>query len=136
MDKRPEFSPRFLLDIEQMDREHQRLFEIAGRIHDTLSDGSFAARSAARIAVSELLDYTATHFTSEEKLMAEAGYSELAPHHAVHRALITQARDMEMRLETGEPDVPRELNRFIYRWLVEHIMTNDRKFAEFVAARK
>ncbi len=136
MDKRPEFSPRLLLDIEQMDREHQRLFEIAGRIHDALSSGSYAALSAARVAVGELLDYTATHFTSEEKLMAEAGYPELAPHHAVHRALIAQARDMEMRLEAGGPDFPRELNRFIHRWLVEHIMTHDRKFAESVAARK
>jgi hemerythrin-like metal-binding protein len=132
MDERPQFDSRFLVGIEQIDREHRRLFEIAGRVHDSLSADDDSALDASRAAVTELLDYTATHFANEEKLMASAAYPELAAHQALHRNLLAQARDMEMRVELGERQVPVELNRFICRWLIDHIMDNDKKFGEFV----
>jgi hemerythrin len=137
MDERPQFDSRFIVGIEQVDREHRRLFEIAGRVHDgLLLADSDAAFDSARAAVAELLDYTETHFASEEALMAAAGFPDLAAHQALHRALMAQARDMEMRVELGERQVPVELNRFITRWLIDHIEANDKKFGAFVAARK
>ncbi|HTY03694.1 MAG TPA: bacteriohemerythrin [Rhodocyclaceae bacterium] len=135
MDSRPQFDSRFLVGIEQVDREHLRIFEIAGRVHDSLLDGGAAALDAARTAVAELLDYTETHFASEEKLMEAAGYPELSAHRGLHRSLLAQARDMEMRVELGERHVPVELNRFITRWLIEHIEANDKKFGAFAQSR-
>lgn len=136
MDERPRFDSRYAVGIDQVDREHQKLFEIAGRVHDSLAAEGDAAIDAARSAVAELLDYTATHFANEEKLMAAAGYPELEAHRTLHRNLISQAREMEMRAEFGERHVPIELNRFIYNWLIDHIMDNDKKFGAFATARK
>lgn len=136
MDEKPRFDSRFIVGIDQVDMEHRRLFEIAGRVHDSLAAEGDAALEAARSAVTELLDYTATHFANEEQLMESAGYPELEVHRSLHRNLIAQAREMEMRAEFGERHVPIELNRFIYTWLVDHIMDNDRKFGAFMAARK
>lgn len=136
MQERPQFDSRFLVGIEQIDREHRRLIEIAARVHDGLAASGADAIAAARAAVAELLDYTATHFASEEALMAAAGYPELEAHRQLHRRLISQARDMEMRAEFGEQHVPVELSQFLYKWLVDHIMANDKKFGQFMAARK
>ncbi len=133
MDERPRFDSRFLVGIEQVDREHRKLFEIAGRVHDSLGADSATAASTARAAVAELLDYTETHFASEERQMEAAGFPKLEAHRALHQDLILQAREMEIRAETGDYHMPVELNRFIYAWLVEHIMDNDKKFGEFVA---
>lgn len=136
MDERPRFDARFLVGIEQVDEQHRKLFEIAGRVYDNLNaDGATAAKAAAE-AVRELIQYTETHFASEEQLMQAAGYPGLGVHRELHENLITQVRDMEMRAEIGERQVPIELNRFIYNWLVDHIMANDKKFGAFVAARK
>ena len=136
MGDRPRFDAKFIVGIEQIDREHRRLFEIAGRVHDGLSASGEAAEAATRAAVAELLDYTATHFSSEESLMGRAGYPGLEEHRRQHRHLLAQARDMEMRAEIGDQSMPIELSHFIYRWLVDHIEANDRKFGEFVAAQK
>lgn len=130
------FDSRFLVGIDQVDQEHRRLFEIAGRVHDSLAAGNDEAARAARTAVHELLDYTATHFASEERQMEAAGYPELDNHRELHRNLLAQASDMEMRAEIGERQLPFELNRFIYTWLIEHILASDKKFGEFVATRK
>ena len=136
MDERPRFDSRFVVGIDQVDQEHRRLFEIAGRVYDSLAAEGDAAIDAARSAVAELLDYTTTHFANEEKLMVAAGYPGLETHRALHGNLIAQAREMDMRAEFGELHVPIELNRLIYNWLVDHIMDNDKKFGAFVAARQ
>lgn len=136
MDLRPTFDPRFLVGIDQVDHEHRRLFEIAGRVYDSLAAGNEEATRAARTAVHELLDYTATHFASEERQMEAAGYPELDSHRNLHRNLLAQARDMEMRAEIGERQMPFELNRFICNWLVDHIQDHDKRFGTFAAARK
>ena len=136
MNERPQFDPRFLVGIEQIDHEHRQLFEIAGRVHDGLSASTDEALAAARTATAELLEYTATHFASEEALMAAAAYPELEAHQALHRQLLSQARDMEIRAEFEEQLVPVELSRFLYNWLVDHIMANDKKFGAYMAGRK
>ncbi|OHC65199.1 MAG: hypothetical protein A3H93_01085 [Rhodocyclales bacterium RIFCSPLOWO2_02_FULL_63_24] len=135
MDDRPRFDAKYLVGIQQVDREHQQLFEIVARVYDNLGANDPTPEAVTRALVAELLDYTATHFSSEEHLMAAAGYPELEAHRGQHQHLLAQARDMEMRAAIGDRHMPVELSHFLYRWLVEHIEASDRKFGEFVAAR-
>jgi hemerythrin len=127
--------PCLLVGNEQMDREHRQLFEIAEKVYDALSGGNAAAIGKAHAAISELLKYAETHFASEEALMQSVGYPYLETHRTLHNHLLTQVRDMELRALSGEPYVPVELNRFINKWLVSHIQTNDRMFGEFLSSR-
>lgn len=136
MDERPHFSADFLVGIAQVDSEHQRLFEIAGRVYDCLAAQHDAALAEARSAIEELLEYTSTHFASEEGLMEAAGYPDLAAHRAQHRHLLLQARDMKMQGDRAEDYLPGELNHFISNWLAHHILLDDRKFGEFIATRR
>jgi hemerythrin len=136
MDQRPEFSDEFLVGIAEIDAEHHRLFEIAGRVYDSLNASDAAAAAVTREAVTELLDYTKTHFAHEEALMEAAAYPALKEHRELHRHLISQAHDMEMRVEFGDNYVPVELSHFLYNWLVRHIEVADKRFGEFAAARR
>lgn len=136
MDRRPQFDDKFLVGVEQIDREHRRLFDIAARTYDSLGADAAAGRDMIRQAVAELIDYTATHFASEEGLMATAGYPELDAHRDQHEHLLTRVRDMEMRVEIDDPTVAFDLTHFLYRWLVEHIETSDRKFGLFLQERQ
>ena len=136
MDERPQFDAKYQVGVEQIDREHRQLFEIVARVYDSLEARDDKAQSLIRAAAAELLDYTATHFASEEGLMAQAGYPDLAAHREQHEHLLTRARDMEMRVELDDSYVPVELSQFITRWLVEHIEAADHRFGEFVASSK
>lgn len=136
MQQRPHFSDDFLVGVGKVDDEHRQLFEIAGRVYDHLNDPGAGAIDAARAAVTELIRYTETHFGSEEAQMEAAGYPALEEHKTLHRHLLAQVRDMEIRLEMGERYAPVELSHFLYNWLVQHIRNQDRKFGEFVASGK
>jgi hemerythrin len=135
MDERPQFDAKYQVGVEQIDREHRQLFEIVARVYDSLEARDDKAQSLIRAAAAELLDYTATHFASEEGLMAQAGYPDLAAHREQHEHLLTRARDMEMRIEIEDKYVAVELSQFLYRWLIEHIEASDRKFGEFLIAQ-
>lgn len=136
MEQRPQFDSKYLVGIEQVDREHRKLIEIAGKVYDNLAHDDAATIEATRNAVRELIDYTVTHFASEEALMAAAGYPDLAAHRELHRHLLKQVHDMEMRVAFGERYVPIELSHFLYNWLTKHIQADDRKFGEFMAVRR
>ncbi len=135
MDERPQFDAKYQVGVEQIDREHRQLFEIVARVYDSLEARDDKAQSLIRAAAAELLDYTATHFTSEEGLMEQAGYPDLEAHRQQHEHLLSRARDMEMRIEIEDKYVAVELSQFLYRWLIEHIEASDRKFGEFLIAQ-
>ena len=135
MDERPQFDAKYMVGVAQIDREHRQLFEIMARVYDSLEATDDAAQSLIRAAAAELLDYTATHFTSEEGLMEAAGYPDLEVHRQQHEHLLSRARDMELRIEIEDKYVAVELSHFLYRWLIEHIEASDRKFGEFLAAQ-
>lgn len=126
--------PRLLVGNEQIDREHRRLFEIAEKVYDALSAGNGTAVIKAHAAIAELLDYAETHFASEEALMQSVDYPYLDTHRKLHRHLLTQVHDMGLRAVSGEPYMPVELNHFVNKWLVSHILTNDRMFGEFLTS--
>lgn len=130
-----QFGPQYHVGIAQVDQEHQQLFAIVARIQAALEQDSDTAQALARQAVAELLDYTRTHFASEEALMAAAGYPELATHQDLHQDLLYQVSDMEMRVEMGEPSASLDLSRFLANWLINHIQAADRRFGAFVAAK-
>lgn len=136
MDERPQFDAKFLVGVDQIDREHRQLFEIAARTYDCVRAGDATTQAGIRSSVAELIEYTATHFVSEEGLMEAAAYPELAAHRLEHEHLLSRAYDMEMRVEIGDQSMPMELPRFLYRWLTEHIEASDKKFGAFVAARR
>ncbi len=136
MDQRPQFEDNFLVGVEQIDREHKILFDIAARTYDCLDADAATGRDMMRKSVAELIDYTATHFANEEGLMAAVGYPDLEAHRNQHEHLLARVRDMEMRVEIDDPTVAFDLTHFLSRWLVDHIQTSDRKFGQFSQGRQ
>ncbi len=136
MDQRPEFGEKFLVGVDQIDREHRRLFDIAARTYDILGASDAVGRAMLQDAVAELIDYTATHFANEEELMAAAEYPGLAIHREQHQHLLARVRDMEMRVEIEDATVAVDLTHFLYRWLVDHIESSDRRFGDYVRSRR
>ena len=131
MDERPLFEGKFRVGIGHIDQQHQRLFEILGRVHDALLANDFSAGPTIRSAVEDLLEYTTTHFASEEATMQAAGYPLLAAHQELHRQLLAQVHDIEIRAEFDAQYSPPELAAFLYNWLAEHILTQDQAFGEY-----
>lgn len=122
-----------------MDREHAHCidlieaFRVAAAGH--LSDSEDL--DAARRTLEELLDYTQTHFANEEYLLASYQYPALAEHKARHRELTAAMLKLIKELAGhSNGTAPLKLNLFVTVWLLEHIMTDDWKYSDFIIAER
>jgi len=131
MEDRLIFDSRYVVGIEQVDREHQRLFELASKIYDNLSLDVILPMKEIRAAITELVDYTKLHFANEEALMAANAYPELAEHRELHAYLIYRIEDFEKSVESGEQYTPVDAYEFLGSWLGDHIQASDRNFGEY-----
>lgn len=132
MEDRLVFDSRYRVGVQQVDLEHQKLFELAGKIHDSLSLDVIVPMREIRLAINELVKYTESHFAHEELLMENAGYPNLEDHRALHADLISSIRNFEAQIARAEQLTPVDVYEFLCGWLGDHILTSDRMFGDFV----
>lgn len=123
---------RFRIGHDMIDADHEHLFTLIGRFHDSLVGNSGDAEVAETLA--ELVDYTRSHFAREEALMSRHGYPGMDAHLRQHETMVRKVLDMQERLAGGDPGVGNELADFLSKWLVRHILGTDQKLAAFLAS--
>ena len=78
------------------------------------------------------MQYTRTHFTDEERMMAAAKYPRLADHRLKHRELIKQVEEYAARHNRGEISVNLQLMTFLRDWLTNHIQKVDHEYGPWL----
>ena len=132
-----EWNDSLKLGIAVVDRQHERLVGIINRLHQATLDG----RGADVIGeiLDELIIYTATHFSMEEKYFAQFEYADAEEHKREHDALIEKvsalANDFEKAIRGSESDLAKELLQFLQIWWRYHMMETDSKFVTLFKER-
>ncbi len=127
------FSPRFSVLVEDMDADHQQIFDFINRIHLSIKSGE-AANSQAKV-FREMGDFTREHFAREEVMMEKHGFPGLPDQLTEHEKLLNRVDGFAAALESAEPvNLVAALN-FLNNWLKTHILTMDRQYGEFFKER-
>jgi hemerythrin len=81
-----------------------------------------------------LVDYTATHFATEEKHMAANNYPAMAEHMAKHDELRHTLADLVRDFEEEGANQPLAdaVETFLGNWLITHIQEVDMKFGAYL----
>jgi hemerythrin len=123
--------------INAVDQQHQRLVNMVNDLDDVRKAvyRTFDKKQeAVGAVVTELVDYTISHFAFEEALMQDANYKFLSAHKRIHELLIQRAGEYTERWASGE-DIADELHDVLTRWLFNHIRNDDCAFAPAVKAK-
>lgn len=110
-----------------IDEQHQSLVEILNRLHLALQHGT--GRQELESILVFLKDFAATHFAIEEGLMASHPYPEADQHRRSHADLVSQVSDLVARHQAGTVALTLAVMNFLEDWLLDHIRTEDRRFA-------
>ena len=121
---------RYSVGVKSIDGQHPVLFGLINDLHDAMLKGQ--AQSQTGPLLRKLADYTQTHFTAEEKMMAEANYPGLADHKIKHRDLMKQVQEFSSRLEKGEIALTLDLMNFLRDWLTNHIQKVDHDYTPWM----
>jgi hemerythrin len=122
------WSKSYETGIPMIDSQHKKLLSLTNQLYDACLAGRDTATEFFLVAVHEFVDYTKKHFSAEEELMAQSGYSRLAEHKAKHdeftKKLLTETQDMK----AGKPMVPLSFLHYLRDWILSHIAIDDMDF--------
>lgn len=115
------WNPKLSVGIAEVDTQHQRMIGIYNLI---VSIGITGERKKMAELLEELGNETFAHFQYEERLMLEAGYEHIREHKEEHARLLNELGEQVEDWRSGRIPAS-ELARFMYRWLIRHIVTTD-----------
>lgn len=121
------------VNIQEIDRQHQKLFDCLNELYDAMMQGQ--GNEVIGKVLDDLVNYTVYHFNHEEKLFRQHGYPNTASHCAEHAKLADHARALKEKYDAGQILVTTETLSFLLKWLNTHILGSDKMYVDFLTAR-
>ena len=125
----------FETKIADIDEQHKRLFDLINIVHEAVQNKK--GLEVMNKAITELISYTNYHFTNEENYMKKFKYPEYEKHKLEHEALFKKVLDFQERYTDTPNDLmlSQELSIFLKKWLTDHIIGVDKKYAPFLISK-
>ena len=121
------------LGIRVFDTQHKRLVDLINKLNRAMKLRK--SRKEMSRLFSELVDYTGSHFSDEEKLMRKHGYKELEDHEPQHSHFVEKMTELQAQVNSGNAMVTMDLMGFLKEWLVKHIKGTDKQYQDFFKAK-
>jgi len=124
-----EWREKYAVKIDRFDKAHKKLIDLINEIHDIikLKKGSEALGGI----LSELNNYTTTHFNDEIYFMEKYNYPDIEEHKAEHEKFIFELNQIKEKYNQNANLLNLQLLYILKDWLVNHIMVTDMKYSEF-----
>ena len=127
------WSDNLSVNVTQIDEQHKKLVGMLNDLHDAMKQGK--GSDVTGKVLSGLVQYVATHFAFEEKLMKEHAYPEYLKHKLEHDTLTKQALDLQKQFQESKPVLTVELMKFLKDWLSNHILGTDKKYGPYLNSK-
>ena len=119
----------FSVGIKEFDGHHKKLMDLINQLHDAMAQGK--GQVELEVILAELVNYTHTHFASEERAMVQYGLPRMAIHKAAHDALTKKVLDFQKQFKEGKLGLTIQVISFLKEWLTDHIMKEDKLYGAF-----
>ncbi len=118
----------YKIGVPDIDKQHMKLFEIAGRIYDLLKNDLYTDKYDKIIElVQELKDYTVYHFRFEEEYQQKIGYKKYFTHKVEHDDFIEKMNEINLDdIDRDHDQYLMEILEFVVKWIDEHILQKDK----------
>lgn len=123
----------YRINIKEMDTHHERLFRAAKTLDQAMAIGEEGV--TLEDIWQFLLDHAATHCAAEEELLRTHGYPELEHHRRQHQKFLEDVLAMKQRADAGVMPASTDVMSFFKDWIINHILTEDRKYGPFLNER-
>jgi hemerythrin len=125
-----QWNDRFRINVDQIDNQHNKLFEIINHVQDTIH--SEESDQVIGKALIDLAEYSNRHFASEEALMRKIDFAEFLRHRTMHAGFSKWLADTLTNIKQGRTVNIHEFIAFLKRWWEDHILREDKKIGKAV----
>jgi hemerythrin len=116
-----------------MDNQHSILMDTVNELRLAVMHG--LGQKQIDEVLDRLIEFTRMHFWSEEQLMEQYGFPDLAGHRAEHQHILDQALQSSHRVQHGEKMQMSSLLCFLSDSYAGHIEDVDREYGPWLNAR-
>lgn len=128
-----EWSEKYSVHVVEIDRQHRKLIGLVGTLHGAMREGK--GKQVLSGVLKELIQYTKTHFSDEERIMKEYGYPEYAEHKVKHDKMTRKVLDIQKEFQEGKITITLDVMTFLEDWVDKHILGTDMKYSAFLNAK-
>ncbi len=122
------WGPELMVGVQIIDDQHLGLVDLINRLSDAMRSGK--GNEVLGVILYKLIQYTESHFATEEQLMREHNYTYASSHQVAHRKLIGRVTQFKAEFESDEVALSISVLDFLCDWLRQHIQQSDKKFAQ------
>jgi hemerythrin-like metal-binding protein len=109
-----------------IDSQHRRLVDLINKLDKATEEGR--GNEVVGETLNGLIDYTHTHFRTEEELLKDHDYEDLDLHLREHRIFTDQIEIYRDRLDAGSLRISSNVMGYMRGWLLTHIGSSDRAY--------
>lgn len=122
------WNEKYRIGVEEIDTQHKKLFEIAGKIYELLVNEFYSDKYDKIIElVQELKDYTVYHFKYEEEYQQKIGYKKFFTHKVEHDDFIEKINEVDLTdIDEDHDQYLVDILEFVVKWIDEHILEKDK----------
>lgn len=124
---------RFSVGIAEIDMQHQKLVEMLNELYGAMKEGK--GNDAVGKILDGMIQYTVSHFATEERYMKLHSYPDFAAHKREHDSLTQQVLDLQNQFKSGQVALSMKVGTFLKGWLVNHISGTDMGYSPFLRAK-
>jgi hemerythrin len=123
----------YSVNLHNIDSDHKTMFEAAETLSRSIEQGQDTL--VLKDVFNFLINYTTEHFKREEQLMSLYSYPDLEMHSRKHLLLTEEVVKFKQSFEANESTLDTTFLSFLQNWILEHILTEDRKYATYLNER-
>lgn len=120
---------KYSVNIKEIDEQHKNLVKMVNDLHEAMSVGK--GKEVMGKVLQNLINYTASHFATEEKYMTMFNYPSYPQHKGEHDKFVKQVLDFQKDFNEGNKIISLDVMKFLKDWLLNHILGTDKKFGPF-----
>jgi len=123
----------FSVNVALIDSEHRQMLELVNDLHSSVE--ACVDKSILRKKLVELVDFTRSHFSTEENLMKEHDYPGFARHYKEHRILLQHMDNLVKAVAAGKHPTFRSDYDISSDWALDHISGCDKSLGLFLNSK-
>jgi hemerythrin len=131
---RIEWGTSFSVNNDEIDAQHKTWIRTLNTLHDSMiSDEDEDTIEVITASLEAMISYTRFHFKFEEEYMRKINYPNLSDHLKLHENFIARLCEYDNDMRNGDLVLGTRIIKTMQEWLIEHILTEDKKYALFIS---
>ena len=128
-----EWDDSFSVNNAEIDSQHKKWIEIHNKLHESITSGDVTILDIAGAkALKAMYDFAWNHFEFEEEYMRKINYPDIMEHHRLHKDFANLLYPHFRDAQEGKLVLTSTIAKLIKNWLLDHIATEDKKYALFL----